>query len=236
MTLVVKFLSSIRGFVIAQNGDELRNWLLVENSVPEIYFQLSQELRTQFRSTPGGGGNSTSDALEKLIDKCLPEEDNAQDEGKGSPWPGFNSFMKEYLEYWRDVDFDDIIRLHARLSDLLTSCANALTNPTYGTMLLQTSMSLSESLSKLVMSLTRQPHLMAQIQGGGNMTSGGDDAGEQKSIVELAADIIQKIFTSCLGDRSSTRWSPPKGKKVAVYLFANLTLKLLFAVSYLHYP
>lgn len=97
-------------------------------------------------------------------------------------------------------------------------------------MLLQTSMSLSESLSKLVMSLTRQPHLLAQIQGDAT----GEEAGERKSIVELAADIIQKIFTSCLTDRSSTRWSPPKGKKVAVYLFANLTLKLLFAVRKLY--
>lgn len=94
-------------------------------------------------------------------------------------------------------------------------------------MLLQTSLSLSESLSKLVMSLTRQPHLIAQMQG--DMT--GDEGGEKKSIVELAADIIQKIFTSCLTDRSSTRWSQPSGKKVAVYLFANLTLKLLFAVG-----
>lgn len=102
-------------------------------------------------------------------------------------------------------------------------------NPTYGTMLLQTSMSLSESLSKLVMGLNRQSHLLAQIEGG----MAGEESGERKSIVELAADIIQKIFTSCLTDRSSTRWSPPKGKKVAVYLFANLTLKLLFAVGHL---
>ena len=93
-------------------------------------------------------------------------------------------------------------------------------------MLLQTSMSLSESLSKLVMGLNRQPQLLAQIQG----DTTGEESGERKSIVELAADIIQKIFTSCLTDRSSTRWSQPKGKKVAVYLFANLTLKLLFAV------
>jgi len=68
---------------------------------------------------------------------------------------------------------------------------------------------------------------MAKIQG--DLT--GDESGEKKSIVELAADVIQKIFTSCLTDRSSTRWSQPKGKKVAVYLFANLTLKLLFAVG-----
>jgi nuclear mRNA export protein PCID2/THP1 len=107
-----------------------------------------------------------------------------------------------------------------------SSCANALANPTYGVMLLQTSMSLSESLSKVVMMLNRQPQLLSDIQG----AMLGDEEGERKSIVELAADVIQKIFTSCLTDRSSTRFSQPKGKKVAVYSFANLTLKLLFAV------
>ncbi|KAL2267781.1 hypothetical protein VTJ83DRAFT_5058 [Remersonia thermophila] len=216
MSLAVQFLTSIRGFVLDQNGDELRNWLLVENDVANIYFDMANELKASFPEN--------SPALEKLVEKCLPEEDDVP-EGKGSPWPGFNSFVKDYLEYWRDVDFEDLVRLHARLSSLVLSCANALANPTYGAMLLQTSMSLSESLSKLVMGLNRQPQLLAEIEG----DVAGDEGGERKSVVELAADIIQKIFTSCLTDRSSTRWSQPKGKKVAVYLFANLTLKLLFA-------
>ncbi|KAK1776056.1 hypothetical protein QBC45DRAFT_420515 [Copromyces sp. CBS 386.78] len=216
MSLIAEFLGSIRGFIQTQNGDELRNWLLVEPNVAAHYYELGQQLRS---SCPANSGN-----IEKLVEKHLPEEDDVP-EGRGSPWPGFNSFMEEYLKYWRDVDFNDIVKLYGRLSDLLISCANALANPTYGIMLLQTSMSLSEALSKLVMSITKEPSLMAQIQG--DMT--GDEAGEKKSIVELAADIIQKIFTSCLTDRSSTRWQPPKGKKIAVYLFANLTLKLLFA-------
>jgi hypothetical protein len=77
------------------------------------------------------------------------------------------------------------------------------------------------------MNLNRQPELLARIQTGVPM----DEESEKKSIVELAADIIQKMFTSCLTDRSSTRWTQPRGKKVAVYVFANITLKLLFAVS-----
>lgn len=110
MSLVVQFLSSIRGFVLDQNGDELRNWLLVENDVANIYWEMSTQLKGSFPAN--------SPALEKLVEKCLPEEDDVP-EGKGSPWPGFNSFIKEYLEYWRDVDFDDVVRLHSRLSDLL---------------------------------------------------------------------------------------------------------------------
>lgn len=91
-------------------------------------------------------------------------------------------------------------------------------------MMLRTSISLSESMSKLVMTLHRRPDLTSQLR-----VASGDE--EKKSFVESAADTIQKIFTSCLTDRSSTRWSKPEGKKVGVYIFANLVLKLLFTVS-----
>ncbi|KAK4230087.1 protein CSN12 [Podospora fimiseda] len=219
MSLIQQFLSRIRVFACEANGQELKNWLLVENNVPDIYRNLGLELR---QTHP-----PNTDSLEKTVDQLLPEEDNVPD-GRGSPWPGFNSFIKDYLEYWRDVNFSDLVQLHTRLSDLLISCANALANPTYGVMLLQTSMSLSESLSKLVMGITRNPELLAQAEAAKSTGGGADESSERKSIVELAADIIQKFFTSCLTDRSSGRWETPKGKKVAVYLFANLTLKLLF--------
>lgn len=120
MTLVVKFLSGIRTYVLEQNGDELRSWLVVEPNVSNIYFEMTNELK--------GGFPANSPALENLIDKSLPQEDNVP-EGKGSPWPGFNSFIKEYLEYWRDVDFADIVRLHSRLSDLLKYGCRPLTSP-----------------------------------------------------------------------------------------------------------
>jgi nuclear mRNA export protein PCID2/THP1 len=107
-----------------------------------------------------------------------------------------------------------------------SSCANAFANPTYGMMLLHTSLSIADSLSKLTMSLNRQPEILARIQ----TDMSNDEDEEKKSIVELVADLIQKMFTSCLSDRSSTRWAKPQGKKAAVYIFANTVLKLLFAV------
>ena len=90
----------------------------------------------------------------------------------------------------------------------------------------QTSISLSEALSKVVMTLHRRPELMS-----GRRAAAGDE--DSKSMVEQSADIIQKIFTSCLTDRSSTRFAKPEGKKFGVYIFANLVLKLLFTVSFL---
>lgn len=95
-----------------------------------------------------------------------------------------------------------------------------------GVTLLQTCLSLSESMSRLVIGLTSQPELMAKIR------DGSADNDPDKSLVELTAETIQKIFTSCLGDRTSGRFAPPKGKKTHVYIFANLTLRLLFAACH----
>jgi len=110
MTLVTEFLTNIRKFLLENNGEKLREWLRVDQMVPKQYFDLSQELRTAFRSTK---------ALDQLIERSLPEEDSVP-EGGGSPWPGFVSFMKEYMKYWRDIDFQDLVRCYELLSSLLT--------------------------------------------------------------------------------------------------------------------
>lgn len=90
--------------------------------------------------------------------------------------------------------------------------------------MLQTSISLCGSLSKLSMTLNKRPDLTEKL----NTIDTGDD--DQTSIVGTTAEVIQKIFTTCLTDRSSQRYAQPEGKKTGVYIFANLTLKLLFAV------
>lgn len=88
-------------------------------------------------------------------------------------------------------------------------------------MLLQASMSFSVTLARFTLQLNRRPDLTRRIR------SVDEDSGG-KSVAESSAEIIQKIFTTCLTDRSVGR--VPEGKKVGVYMFANLVLKLLFAV------
>ncbi len=109
--------------------------------------------------------------------------------------------------------------------DCIRACQTALNHPTYGTIMYQTSISLCASLSKLSMTLYKRPDLTRNLR---TVDSGEE---ERKSIVEHTTEIIQKIFTACLSDRSSSRNAKPEGKKVGVYIFANVTLKLLFAVS-----
>ncbi|PHH55384.1 Protein CSN12 -like protein [Ceratocystis fimbriata CBS 114723] len=212
MSLLLQFLSTILDYVHKQDGPSLGAWLKVEPTASEQYFKLAQELRSQFRDAA---------AVESTVAKCFPDEDPV--EGKGAPWAGLVSFLREYVMYWRDADFDDLAKTHERLCTLTNTCGVAFANPTYGGMLLETCMSLSEALSRLTLALNKRPDLMARQKGRG----GGEE--ERKTIAEVCAEILQKIFTTCLTDRSSARNARPEGKKVGVYMFANLTLKLLFA-------
>ncbi|KAH7031121.1 uncharacterized protein B0I36DRAFT_288975 [Microdochium trichocladiopsis] len=213
MSLTIKFLSSIQGFLKSRDGDSLRSWLRVEPPVPQEYHNLTAELRNGYRD---------SAAVARLVEQNLPIEDDLP-EDQGTAWPGFISFMKDYLEYWRDVDFDNLLNAHQLLVSLTNSCAAALNNPTYGSVLLQTSIGICHSLSKLSMTLNKRPDLVRKLE----TLNAGDD--EKKSVIESTAEIIQKIFVACLSDRLSPRNARPEGKKVGVYIFANITLKLLFA-------
>ncbi|CRK36168.1 hypothetical protein BN1708_016510, partial [Verticillium longisporum] len=76
-------------------------------------------------------------------------------------------------------------------------------------------------MSRLTMMVSRRPDLTMRLR--------NVEADDRKSIAETSAEIIQKIFTTCLTDRTSARYSKPEGKKIGVYMFANLVLKLLFA-------
>ncbi|KAI2635017.1 hypothetical protein GGS21DRAFT_516444 [Xylaria nigripes] len=218
MSLAIQFLTSIRGFLKTRDGVALRNWLRVEPPLPQEYLNLAAELKKGYRN---------ANAIAKLVEKCLPEEDGLT-EDQGTSWPGFIAFVKDYFEYWRDVNFDDLLGAHQLLMALTNSCTTALNHPTYGTIMLQTSISLCGSLSKLSMTLNKRPDLTKKL----NTVDAGDD--DQASIVGTTAEVIQKIFTTCLTDRSSQRYAQPEGKKIGVYIFANLTLKLLFACRKTH--
>ena len=110
MALTIKYLTSIRGFLKARNGDGLRDWLRVEPPVPQEYLSLADELRGSYRN---------NDALLQLVDQCLPDEDDLPDD-QGTPWPGFRAFMRDYFAYWRDVDFGDLLGAHQLLVSLTT--------------------------------------------------------------------------------------------------------------------
>ena len=109
MAIIEHFLSSILNFIRAKDAANLQDWIRVEPPLPNHYFQLGRELRESY---------SDSNALERYIAKLLPENNSSKND-EGDVWPGFLAFMKEYLEFWRDVDFDDLLATHAQLSGLV---------------------------------------------------------------------------------------------------------------------
>jgi hypothetical protein len=81
------------------------------------------------------------------------------------------------------------------------------------------------------MNLDKRPDLTSRLRKVTNV-----DQGEaRKTLVEGTAESIQRAFTMCLTERSTNRNGlgkdgKPEGKKVGIYSFANLVLKLLFQV------
>jgi hypothetical protein len=109
MAIIEEFLSSILTFLRAKDAIQLQLWLRVEPPLPDQYYQLGQDLRRSY---------SDSKVLEKYIEKMLPENNNGRSD-EGETWPGFLAFMKEYLEFWRDVNFEDLLETHTQLSSVV---------------------------------------------------------------------------------------------------------------------
>ena len=83
------------------------------------------------------------------------------------------------------------------------------------------------------MTLDKRPDLTRRLRV--NVDQGGET---RKTLVEGTAESIQRAFTMCLTERSANRNGigrdgKPEGKKIGIYSFANLVLKLLFQVSYI---
>ena len=109
MAIIEEFLSSILTFLRTKDALKLQLWLRVEPPLPDQYTQLGQELKKAYRD---------SHALEQHIARLLPENDNGNAD-EGDVWPGFLAFMKEYLEFWRDVNFNDLLETHSQLTALV---------------------------------------------------------------------------------------------------------------------
>lgn len=98
-----------------------------------------------------------------------------------------------------------------------------------GVIVLPTALYLSKVLAKLAMGLDRRPELIAHILRG---AMDGDENIEKVTLVEQSANVVREAFIKCLTDRTGTPGpqGKPEGKRVGIYLMANLCLKLLFQV------
>ena len=107
--LTDEFVSAISSFLQAQDAAQLRSYMLVEPPFPDIYSQLTVELRSAFP-------DKDDKAIEKKCLTLIPED---PDNARGTIRPSFVAFIKEYLKYLRDVNFDNLLETHDLLGALV---------------------------------------------------------------------------------------------------------------------
>ena len=100
-----------------------------------------------------------------------------------------------------------------------------------GIVVLPTVLYLSKVLARLAMGLDRRPDLIAhllRLEGGSDQ----EENLEKVTLVEQSANVVREAFIKCLTDRSGTPGvhGKPEGRRIGIYLMANLCLKLLFQV------
>ncbi|KAJ6126533.1 hypothetical protein N7523_002145 [Penicillium sp. IBT 18751x] len=212
-----QFLSSVAGFVQNRDGAKLQDFLQIEPPLSDIYQQMIQELRRRYPSPQGDN---------ELLQRCeglVPRTKGA------SSWTAFPTFMKLYFAFLRDVNVDNLLETYNRLRGLLNQCVMALGDSQMGVIVLPTVLYLSKVLAKLAMGLDRRPELIAHL-----LRSEGpadrEESIEKVTLVEQSANVVREAFIKCLTDRSGTPGphGKPEGKRIGIYLMANLCLKLLF--------
>ena len=96
-----------------------------------------------------------------------------------------------------------------------------------------TVIALSKRLARLAIGLDKRPELIAHLTERGTSAGGNDEVGERVTLVESSANVIREAFKKCLSERSGNASGldsngKPEGRRVGIYLTANLCLKLFF--------
>ncbi|KAE8355643.1 hypothetical protein BDV28DRAFT_30813 [Aspergillus coremiiformis] len=213
-----RFLSGISELVRNREGSKLQDFLQIEPPLSDIYRQMVDELRQQYPN----GSQKEADLLRRC-EALVPRSKG------GSSWSAFPTFMKLYFTFLRDVNVDNLLETYNMLKALVNQCVLALGDSQFGVIVLPTVLYLSKVLAKLAMGLDRRPELIAHLlrrEG----RSDQDESIEKVTLVEKSANVVREAFIKCLTDRSGTPGvqGKPEGKRIGIYLMANLCLKLLF--------
>ncbi|KAK2757552.1 hypothetical protein FQN54_004521 [Arachnomyces sp. PD_36] len=214
------FCSAITEIIRARDGNKLQDYLQVEPPLSESYTQMIDELRQRY---PKEAAGKEADLVKKCEGLMPPRARS------GSPWIPFPILMRLYFTFLRDVNVENLLETYELLKRLLNQCVLALSDSQMGVIVLPTVLYLSKVLAKLALGLDRRPELIAHVlQEAGD--SDREGVTEKITLVEKSANVVREAFIKCLTDRSSSTGmhGKPEGKRVGIYLMANLCLKLLF--------
>ncbi|BCS17317.1 uncharacterized protein APUU_10145A [Aspergillus puulaauensis] len=213
-----RFITSLAEIVRDRDGAKLQDFLQIEPPLPDVYGRMVVELQHRYPN----GSPKEADLLRRC-EGLVPKSKG------GSSWTAFPTFMKLYFSFLRDVNVENLLETYDVLKGLLNQCVMALGDSQFGIVVLPTVLYLSKVLAKLAMGLDRRPELVAhllRLEGGADQ----DESTEKVTLVEKSANVVREAFIKCLTDRSGTPGvhGKPEGKRVGIYLMANLCLKLLF--------
>ncbi|KAL8709457.1 MAG: hypothetical protein Q9220_005840 [cf. Caloplaca sp. 1 TL-2023] len=140
-------------------------------------------------------------SLERKCTDTLPAEE--EDDGGGS-FSSFVTFVTKYFAFIRDVDVSQLLETHDKLKALLG----------------------------LAIGLDKRPDLVANLASR-EASTGGDEAGERVTLAEDSANLIREAFKKCASERSGHLSGlgsdgKPDGRRIGIYLMANVCLKLFF--------
>ncbi|KAJ5779878.1 hypothetical protein N7457_007598 [Penicillium paradoxum] len=212
-----QFLGSLQELVQNRDGAKVQDFLQLEPPLSDIYQRMTVELQQNY---PPGSKTDT-----ELLQRCEPLVPRS----KSGSWTAFPTFVKLYLVFLRDMNTDNLLETYNQLKALLNQCVLALGDSQMGVVVLPTVLYLAKVLAKLAMGLDRRPDLIAHIR---RMEGLGDqdESTEKVTLVEKSANVVREAFIKCLTDRTGTPGpnGKPEGKRIGIYLMANLCLKLLF--------
>ncbi|KAI9737425.1 MAG: hypothetical protein M1834_009579 [Cirrosporium novae-zelandiae] len=186
-----RFFGEIDAILQAKDGEKLSQYLILEPPLPDLYQQIVIELKQTYAS-------EKDSSLEATCQKALPSIAGGEDVGS---WYPFIAFMVQYLRFLKDVDPEQLVDTHEMLKSVLSQCILALSDNTWGIVILPTVISLSQTLTRLAVGLDKRPELiqhLAKREPG----FGSDEAGEKVTLVENSANTIRQAFNKCLSERS----------------------------------
>ncbi|KAJ5169981.1 PCI/PINT associated module [Penicillium coprophilum] len=212
-----QFLGSLQELVQKRDGAKVQDFLQLEPPLSEVYQLMVNELQQNY--APGARAET------ELLQRCEPLVPRS----KGGSWTAFPTFVKLYLIFLRDMNTDNLLETYNQLKTLLNQCVLALGDSQMGVVVLPTVLYLSKVLAKLAMGLDRRPDLIAHIRRMEGLEA-QDESVEKVTLVEKSANVVREAFIKCLTDRTGTPGphGKPEGKRIGIYLMANLCLKLLF--------
>ena len=235
-----KFLGELKSILESKDGEKLCQYLTIEPPYTDHYNVIIAELRQFY---PSGA----HERLEKKIESCIPEYEDGSN--TGGSWPAFTNFLVQYFAFIRDIDPSALVETHEMIRSLLTYLPShssarypltldshsvlALSDSTMGVSILPTVIALSRVLSRLSIGLERHPSLLSRLKPTTPTAStfSASEATERITLVESSANTIREAFSKCLSERSAggpDAPGPPAGRRVGIYLLANLCLRLFF--------